>query len=103
MSDLSSLEVQGPGGIHARVQGREILLVVLLVAGFLGLAWMMHDHGALSMAETTRILQETRALACVFALPEADRPRALLSHDGPCTYLVTVYGGPSGRSLAPRR
>lgn len=101
-TSADTLEVTTPGGLRARATGRDTVLLVLLVVGFLALAWMIHDHTAASSAEVRSILTETRALICILSIPEGDRPRALLSPDGPCTYLLTVYGPPS-RRVAPAR
>jgi hypothetical protein len=91
MSDPGNgLSVSGPGGFGLRATGRDVVLLLVLIAGFVGLGYVIDTRlTPLSMAqqEHAQLLGVNRDLVCMLALPTEVREAAARSGDV-CRYLM---------------
>lgn len=85
-------------GATLKAHGRDVILIVILIAGFGTIALLLRDAGLLFAGETQRRMAEHQSivtaqneLACVLALPQDDRPPALTDPQGICHYVTTIY------------
>lgn len=92
-------------GATLKASGRDVVLFLLILAlgvvvyhGFerLDMRMVQSDMAGLvemraRMSEHQAILMAQNDLACVLAMPQEDRPAALLDPKGICHYVTTVY------------
>jgi hypothetical protein len=92
-------------GATLRASGQQVVQILVLIAGFAGLAVVMSrgfdaleraqgavlDRLAASAAEHQAVVATNRDLACTLALPQEARPGAIADPQGVCHYVMVIY------------
>lgn len=92
-------------GASLRASGRDVVLILVLLAGFAGLGVIMYrgfdavaldrqamvEERRLQAAEHVSIVRAQNELVCALALPQEVRTAALRDPAGICHYAMMVY------------
>ena len=90
----NGLGVSGPGGFSLRARGPVTILLVVLLVGLGGLAWLMRTDTLMRIGEHRTILEAQNNLACMLAIPATPtrmRLEAAMDIHGACHYIAQVY------------
>jgi hypothetical protein len=104
----NGLSVTGPGGWGLQASGRELVFLVILLAGLGGNAWILREGFRAIVTSNEALRGEFRsdhqaqrdsaqALVCILSVPAEDRTTAFRSGD-PCAWVLS-----SGTGLPPAR
>jgi hypothetical protein len=99
----NGLNFRLPGGWGIEASGRDVVLILVILAGFAGSGWITYtgfralidaNHAALAALtergkEHLTLSQGSRDLVCLLAIPAEDRPDAVRSRDV-CGYAIAI-------------
>lgn len=102
--ESGGLRLSGPGGFTLSATGPIVIIILLLIAGFGGLAWILHEGFREIAIARESVFQEHQSirdgqleLACTLALPPEARVDALADPRGFCHFASMIYRPKVGR------